>query len=462
MQASSTSPPTEAAPGLIIAAPASGSGKTVVTLALLRAFAQAGVRVASAKIGPDYIDPAYHHAASGAPCLNLDSWAMRPDAFSTLVRQLSDNAALILCEGVMGLFDGAHQNSGDLTSNGSTADVAARTGWPVVLVVDARGQAQSAAALIEGFVQHRRDINVTGVIFNRAGGDRHALMLRDAAARTGVAVLGCLPRDSALILPERHLGLVQAGEHDSLDAFLDGAARIAANALDLDALRALARPANGFAPAHSPNIRGPGLAPLGQTIAIARDDAFAFAYPALLDRWRAMGADLQFFSPLGDEAPNASAGAVYLPGGYPELHAGRLAGNERFLSGLRQAAAGGAAVYGECGGYMVLGETLTSADGAVHRMGGLLPLRTSFAAPKLHLGYRRAETLAATPLGQPGTRFTGHEFHYAAIVEEGPGPALFRVADASGGGISDAGLAIGTVAGSFVHLIDHAAEDTPA
>lgn len=448
-----------ATPGLIIAAPASGGGKTIVTLSLLRAFARKGLRVASAKIGPDYIDPAYHHAASGAPCLNLDSWAMRPDAFSTLVRQLSDNAALILCEGVMGLFDGAEQKFGDQSSTGSTADVAARTGWPAVLVVDARGQAQSAAALIEGFVRHRRDIDVTGVVFNRVGGDRHARMLRDAAAQAGVSFLGCLPRDPALILPERHLGLVQAVEHNALDDFLNSAARIAADAIDLDALRALARPAKSFAPADSPTASGPGLAPLGQTIAIARDDAFAFTYPALLDQWRAMGADLRFFSPLGDESPGAGADAVYLPGGYPELHAGRLADNEGFLTGLRQAATDGAAVYGECGGYMVLGETLISADGAVHRMSGLLPLRTSFAEPKLHLGYRRAETLATTPLGQPGARFTGHEFHYATIVEEGPGPALFRIADASGCARADTGLAIGTVAGSFVHLIDRAPKE---
>lgn len=449
---------------MIFAAPASGSGKTIVTLALLRAFARAGMRVASAKIGPDYIDPAYHRAASSAPCLNLDSWAMRPGAFSALVRQLSDNAALILCEGVMGLFDGARQKPGDQTSNGSTADVAARTGWPVVLVVDARGQAQSAAALIEGFVRHRRDINVTGIIFNRVSSERHAHMLRDAAARTGVTVLGCLPRDPALILPERHLGLVQAGEHDSLEAFLNGAARIATDAIDLDALRALARPAHGPSTAISPNspepnapgLNSPGPAPLGQTIAIARDDAFAFTYSALLDQWRAMGAAVRFFSPLNDDAPDADADAIYLPGGYPELHAGRLAGNEGFLAGLRRAATRGAAVYGECGGYMVLGETMMSADGETHRMSGLLPLRTSFAKPGLHLGYRHAQTLVATPLGAVGARFTGHEFHYATIVEEGPGPALFRVADASGGARANAGLAIGTVAGSFVHLIDRA------
>jgi cobyrinic acid a,c-diamide synthase len=453
MTTPASSPSHGGAPGFIIAAPASGSGKTIVTLALLRAFARADVKVASAKVGPDYIDPAYHRAASGAPCVNLDSWAMQTDTFSNLVHHVSANADLVICEGVMGLFDGALLQSE--SGNGSTADAAARTGWPVVLVVDARGQAQSAGALIEGFVRHRRDINVAGVIFNRVGSDRHAETLRAAAEQSGVAVLGCLPRDPALALPERHLGLVQAGEHDSLEVFLDNAARIAATALDLDALQKLAQPTRLRAPLRD-LIAGPP--PLGQTIAIARDDAFAFTYPAVLDQWRAQGAALHFFSPLSDEAPGADVDAVYLPGGYPELHAGRLAGNDKFISGVRNAATRGAKIYGECGGYMILGDALTDGDGHTHRMTGLLPLRTSFAAPKLHLGYRRAETLTATPLGAARTTFTGHEFHYAAITEEGPGQALFRIADAAGAARGDTGLTVGAVAGSFIHLIDQ----TPA
>ena len=460
-----STPPAPVAPGVIIAAPASGGGKTTVTLALLRAFSRAGVKVASAKIGPDYIDPAYHRAGIGvageASCVNLDSWAMQAGTFSNLVHKVSENADLVICEGVMGLFDGALTQKA--IGNGSTADAAARTGWPVILVVDARGQAQSAGALIEGFVRHRQDINVAGVIFNRVGSDRHARTLRAAAEQSGVIVLGCLPRDPALALPERHLGLVQAGEHDSLEAFMDNAAGIAATALDLDALQKIARPTGLRTPFRGPASQdSSGPPPLGQTISIARDDAFAFTYPAMLDQWQAQGAALHFFSPLGDESPDADADAVYLPGGYPELHVGRLAGNDKFISGVRDAAARGAAVYGECGGYMVLGDALTDGDGHTHQMIGLLPLRTSFAVPKLHLGYRRAETLTATPLGAAQTKFTGHEFHYASIIVEGPGQALFQVSNAAGDAQGNAGLVVGGVAGSFMHLIDRVIDGASA
>jgi cobyrinic acid a,c-diamide synthase len=195
---------------------------------------------------------------------------------------------------------------------------------------------------------------------------------------------------------------------------------------------------------------------LGRHIAVARDDAFVFAYPAVLDGWRRLGAVLSFFAPLADQAPDPAADAVYLPGGYPELHAGRLAACERFLAGLRQAAGRGAVVYGECGGYMVLGETLTDADGRTHPMAGLLPLATSFAERRLHLGYRAVRLLAQGPLGCAGAPFRGHEFHYATILCEGDAEALFAVADSCGADFGAAGLRRGSVMGSFIHLIDRA------
>ncbi|MBI3707826.1 MAG: cobyrinate a,c-diamide synthase, partial [Proteobacteria bacterium] len=203
-----------AAPGLILAAPASGSGKTIIAAALIRSFRRAGVSVAAAKAGPDYIDAGYLAAASGRPCLNLDPWAMRPATLAALAQRLSTSAEIVLCEGVMGLFDGI-----DAAGAGSTADLAAATGWPVVLVVDVRGQAASAAALVAGFAGHRSDIRVAGVIFNRVGGQGHVDTLLQAMAATlpGLRVLGCVPRHAALALPERHLGLVQAREHGHLD-----------------------------------------------------------------------------------------------------------------------------------------------------------------------------------------------------------------------------------------------------
>ncbi len=198
------------------------------------------------------------------------------------------------------------------------------------------------------------------------------------------------------------------------------------------------------------------ISPLGQRIAVASDTAFAFAYPHLLAAWREAGAEILPFSPLADQAPDLAADAVYLPGGYPELQAGRLAGNRCFLDGLRAAAGQGRAIYGECGGYMVLGTGLTDAEGQRHAMAGLLPVETSFAERRLHLGYRRTALAAATPLGAAGTVWRGHEFHYASILSEGPGEALFEAWDAEGAPLGRLGRRAGSVFGSFFHLIDRA------
>ena len=432
-----------ATPALIVAAPASGSGKTVLTLALLRHLRNAGVAVSSFKVGPDYIDPAFHAAASGRVCHNLDGWAMRPTTLARLAAAAGADADLVIGEGVMGLFDGATGGAG------STAELAARAGWPVVLVVDVGGQAASAAATVEGFAGHRAGVDVAAAIFNRVGGAGHTRLLRDAMADSDVPLLGCVPRDPGLTLPDRHLGLVQAAEHADLDAFLDAAADIVARHIDVGALRDLARPGRLPAPDGVTT-----LPPLGQRIAVARDTAFAFAYPAALDGWRAAGAELLAFSPLAGDAPDGTADAVYLPGGYPELHAGTIAGNAAFLDGLRAAAGAGKPVYGECGGYMVLGDGLVDAEGARHAMAGLLPLETSFAERRLHLGYRQAVLSGDGPLGAGGTAFRGHEFHYATVIEEGAAEPLFACRDAGGSDIGPAGRRRGSAMGSFVHLID--------
>lgn len=434
--------------GLILAAPASASGKTTLTLALLRHFRRGGMRIASAKSGPDYIDTAFHSAASGTPCLNLDAWAMRRETIAALVAALEREAELVLCEGAMGLFDGAGS-----AGRGSTGDLAALTGWPVVLVVDVAGQAGSAAALLRGFMSHRPDVQVKGVIFNRVGGPRHAAMLENSVrtALPELPILGHVPRVAELALPERHLGLVQASEHPDLDGFLDRAAALVSAALDLERLLGLARKSSLAAlPPAQP------LPPLGRRIAVARDVAFAFAYPAMLAGWRSAGAELLMFSPLADQAPDASADAVFLPGGYPELHAGKIAASKRFLTGVRDAAGRGAAIYGECGGYMVLGQGLIDAAGVRHAMAGLLPLETSFAERRRELGYRHARLAAAGPLGAAGAAFRGHEFHYATIVDEGAAPPLFAAADADGADLGAAGRIQGRVMGSFMHLVDRA------
>ncbi len=435
--------------GLIFAAPKSGSGKTLIVAGLLRHLRERGIRVAAAKCGPDYIDPTFHALASGAPCLNLDPWAMRPATLAGLVGELEGTAELVLCEGVMGLFDGAGPDG----EAGSTAELARFTGWPVVLVVDAIGQGASVAALVAGFAGHDRRVPLAGVILNRVTSERHRALLTDAIARhlPDLPVLGAVTRDDALSLAARHLGLVPAGERCDAAALLERAGAQIGEALDVDRLIGLARRSRGGEAA-----TGTGLEPLGRHIAVARDDAFMFAYEATLAGWRGQGAVMSFFSPLADEAPDPAADAVYLPGGYPELHTGKLAGAAQFLDGLRLAATAGKTIYGECGGYMVLGEALTDGNRETHRMAGLLPVHTSFAAPRRHLGYRTARLLSSGPLGGADAPFRGHEFHYASIVEEGDADPLFAVADASGADLGRAGMQRGRIAGSFIHLIDRA------
>jgi cobyrinic acid a,c-diamide synthase len=434
--------------GLIVAAPASGSGKTLVTAGLLHHLCRAGVDVAAAKAGPDFIDPTLHAAASGRACLNLDVWAMRKATLAGLVAELEATADLVLCEGVMGLFDG----TGTGGETGSTAELARLTGWPVVLVVDAHGQGASVAALLHGFTGYDPRLHPVGVIFNRVSSARHRELLAQAVARhmPDLACLGSLPADPALTLPSRHLGLVPAGELAATDAVIDRAAAMIGTAVDIGRLAGLAQ-SSGFDGV--PRTRG--IPPLGRRIAVARDEAFRFAYPTLLQGWRREGAELAFFSPLADEPPDPSADAIYLPGGYPELWAGRLAAATAFAPALRRAAGAGKPIYGECGGYMVLGESLTDADGRSHRMTGLLPLSTSFAERRLHLGYRCATLLASTPLGHAGARFRGHEFHYATIVSESrAADPLLSVTDAAGKELGVGGLRRGSVFGSFIHLVD--------
>jgi cobyrinic acid a,c-diamide synthase len=430
--------------GMLIAAPSSGSGKTVVTLGLMRALTRSGIVVSPGKAGPDYIDPAFHAAASGQTCFNFDPWAMRQGLLEDRAARSSEQGLLVI-EAMMGLFDGAADGTG------SAADLASLLSLPIVLVIDCGRMSQSVAAIATGFARFREDVHVAGVILNKVGSNRHETMLRNALDGTGLPVLGVLRSNPDLRLPERHLGLVQASEHVELEAFIDAAADAVEVACDLPALMALAQSASSLRPSSEPV----GIAPLAQHIAVARDIAFAFSYPHLLEGWRRQGAELSFFSPLKNEAPSADAGAVYLPGGYPELHAGRIATAETFKSGMQHAARSGAVIYGECGGYMVLGEGLIDADGKRHEMLGLLPLVTSYAARSRHLGYRRLRSLVPDVFAGA---FTAHEFHYSKVVSEGAVGRLFEAEDATGEPLGPVGLRLGTVCGSYMHLIDRIGE----
>ncbi|HEY4166589.1 MAG TPA: cobyrinate a,c-diamide synthase, partial [Reyranella sp.] len=386
---------------------------------------------------PDYIDTAILARVAGQPAINLDPWAMRPDRLRQLAGTHAAASDLLLVEGVMGLFDGAADGTG------STADLAATLKLPVVLVVDAERQGQSLAALVQGFARFRADVEIAGLILNRVATTRHERMLTDALRPIGIPVLGVLPRRDQLVLPERHLGLVLPDEIAAFDAIVQAASGVVEEFVDLNRLLA----SSTIIPScdSSPRKTIPALA---QRIAIARDDAFSFIYEHFLNDWRAAGAELSFFSPLADEPPKTGSDAVFLPGGYPELHGEKLAAADRFRAGLQASATAGALIYGECGGYMVLGDTLTDKAGVTHRMAGLLPITTDISRPKRTLGYRRLTH--DSPLPWPKA-LTGHEFHYSSGSGAVP---LFAATDALGTALPPMGAVQGRVMGSYAHVID--------
>ncbi len=434
--------------GLIVAAARSGAGKTTLTLGLLRALRKQGVAVQPFKCGPDYIDPAFHTAAAGRQSVNLDTWAMRPQLIDALIASHAADADLCVVEGVMGLFDGAPRRG--QSACGSTADLAALTGWPVVLVLDVSAQSETAAAIVLGCKMYRDDLTIGGVILNMSASARHEMAIAPAIEALGISVLGAIRRSETLSLPDRHLGLVQAVETTDLDNYLERAAANVVGAVDLASLSALARP---LRQSEAASGAGDGMRPPGQRIAVAQDAAFTFLYPHLLEGWRHAGAAISTFSPLADEAPPTDSDAVWLPGGYPELHAGALASAERFKHGMRTLAARDIPMHGECGGYMVLGAGLETADGQRHAMLGLLGLETSFRQRRLHLGYRRARLLPNSAAALAASELWGHEFHYSTVVAN-PDLPLADIVDAMGDTVAERGSRRGSVTGTFFHLID--------
>jgi cobyrinic acid a,c-diamide synthase len=431
--------------GILISAPSSGTGKTTVMLGLLRAFSDMGLRVQPFKSGPDYIDPAFHHAAARKASFNLDSWGMDEGLMNTIVAE-GEDADIAIAEGSMGLYDGVATKGA--SGFGSSAETAVRFGWPVILVVDVSGQAQSAAATALGFMNYMPDLPFGGVILNRVASPRHERLARLGMEQAGIKVLGMLPRRGDLALPERHLGLIQAIEHPDLEQAISNYASFLSEHVDLEAIRAVAQGTN-------PPKVGRLVRPPAQRIALARDAAFSFTYPHLLKAWRTEGAEILPFSPLNDDlVPDADL--VWLPGGYPELHAGTLAGANKFLTSLREHAAT-KPVHGECGGYMALGTTLIDKEGVAHKMAGLLGVVTSYEKRKFHLGYRQAVLQEAVLGYQRGSRLRGHEFHYSTILEE-PDAPLAQVTDADGNLVSETGSLRGHVSGTFFHMISEATE----
>ena len=418
--------------GVLIAATSSRSGKTTVTLGLARALKNSGHDVRVAKSGPDYIDPAFHQIASGHPCYNLDGWAMSDKR----IAHLAAKGGYLIVEGAMGLFDGS------MSGKGSSASIAKSLDIPVVLVVDCAALAHSVAAIVKGFLSHDPDVRFAGIILNQIGSDRHLAVLKDALKGIDCPILGTISRNATLVRPSRHLGLVQAHEDEGIETFIDAASKVISQTVDLAAITKAARPLK--------QLPLPGLIPpLGDHIAIAMDTAFSFVYPHITTDWAAAGARITTFSPLADETPDKTADAIYLPGGYPELHAPALTRAGKFRSALRHAANQGKTIYGECGGYMVLGKSIVDANNIPHPMVGLLDLQTSFAKRKLHLGYVDLQASSGPLKGH----WKGHEFHYAATTHE-HGTPLFRAQKTGSNESIPMGLVSGSVSGSFAHIID--------
>ena len=434
--------------GLIIAAASSHSGKTLVTMGLIGALRKRGLSVAAAKCGPDYIDPKFLEAASSRAAVNLDPWAMTPERLKALAAGQAAGADMLVVEGVMGLYDGGTGGAG------STASLAAALGLPVLVIVDGQGTAQTAAAVADGLARQAEGFSVIGALVNRCGSARHGDLLREGFAKIDIPLIGTVARSGDITVPSRHLGLVQASEHGGLDGLVAQAAALIEAGVDLDRIMDLTARVDqgGFsAPCFEAECRATALPPPGQRIAVAQDVAFAFAYPHMLQGWHGAGAEISTFSPLADEAPDLQADCIFLPGGYPELHAGPLAAAGAFRSAMLKAADRGALIYGECGGYMMLGDAIIDADGGSHAMLGLLPLTTSFAERKLHLGYRRLTPLSGALWDMP---LQAHEFHYASIVSEGPADRLFEAGTADGGPLGEIGLRRNRVMGSFAHVIE--------
>ncbi len=432
-------------PRIVIAATASGVGKTTVTVGLIAALRARGLRVRAFKCGPDYLDPTYHARVLGQPSQNLDSWMMGREAIVTTLAHAAQDADIAVIEGMMGLFDGTTPTSDE----GSTAEIAKWLDTPVILALDASGIARTVCAVAAGFSRFDPAVRVSGLICNRVGGQGHLDLLRQA--RPEVPVLGGFPDQPELAFPERHLGLLSATENDVPDELFSAWAQLAADWLDLDAIVAIARsapplavPVSSERPEHSrPRCR----------IAIAYDEAFHFYYDDNLRRLEELGAELIRFSPCHDSALPTADG-LYFGGGYPEAHASELAGNLAMLSEIRAFAARGGPIYAECGGLMYLCEAIRTLDGEQSPMAALVP-GVAVMQPGLQaLGYVEVETGAETILGPAGTRFRGHQFRYSTLENSGSSlraSRTYRVTPRWGRGAFDEGFTSRNVLASYVH-----------
>ncbi|MFZ6030789.1 MAG: cobyrinate a,c-diamide synthase [Chloroflexota bacterium] len=432
-------------PRLIVAAPASGSGKSLIASGLMAAFARQ-TTVQGFKVGPDYIDPMYHSAATGRPSRNLDTWMLSPETVRQSFGRACQAADMAVIEGVMGLFDGYDSSP----FNGSTAEVAHLLDAPVVLVMDCARMSGSAAATAHGFHTFVPEVRLAGVICNRVGGKRHTVWLRESIERLGLPVLGCLPYLPNLQVPERHLGLFTVAERpDAVRHFLAAAADAMQQHLDLPTLRAVAGAAAPFECGET--LQEPAGPAVAVRIAVARDEAFCFYYEDNLDELRRAGATIVPFSPLQDGHLPLDISGIYLGGGYPELYAAQLSANHTLLDEIRAAHRRDAPIYAECGGlmYLAAGIHLPAGD---FPLAGLLPGWCSMGT-HLNMGYREVKTMRAGLLGAAGQTLRGHEFHYSQWENPIPIQAAYRISPRNYGDQPRLdGFTHGNLQAAYVHL----------
>ena len=420
-----------AVPCLVIGGTHSGVGKTSVATGLMAAFTARGLKVQAFKVGPDFIDPGFHRAATGRPSHNLDGWMLSRAANADIFARAAQDADLAIVEGVMGLFDG-YSGSDEA---GSTAEMAKGLGAPVVLVMDAGAMARSAAAMLHGYATFDPRLAVGGVIFNRVNGAGHYRYLCDAVqAAREAEPLGYLPVDDAIRLPERHLGL-ELAEEVATPQYLQALVRWVSATVDLDAVFAMA--ARVALPEHDE----PHMAARVR-IGVARDRAFCFYYEENLNWLRRGGAELVEFSPIADSRLPADVGGLYLGGGYPELHAEQLSANACMRKAVREFASAGGPVYAECGGLMYLTEAIVDGAGREFGMAGVFPTRARMQTKPAALGYLEVEAAADHLWLRRGERLRGHQFRYSAIDAM---PESIQRA-------YDLGYTAGNVLGSYVHL----------
>jgi cobyrinic acid a,c-diamide synthase len=428
----------------VLAGISSGVGKTTISLALIRALQKRGLRVQSFKCGPDFLDTGHHGAIAGRAARNLDTWLLSADANREIFSRGVATADAAVVEGMMGLFDGVAGG----TETGSSAEIAKLLGLPVILVLDASRSARSIAAVVKGFATFDSDLHLAGVILNRAASERHFTLLRDAiVANTDVAVLGWFPRSAETAIPERHLGLRTAEEMPDNDARAEKLAALAESHLDIEKILALKPSRNVVSELkHTAFSKSDPV-----RIGVLRDEAFSFYYEDNFDLLRDAGAELVFFSALRDAFPE-DLDALYVGGGYPEIHAERLSTNTALMSALREFAATGKPVYAECGGLMLLGETLTLRDGRTFAMSGVLPVAFTMTERLVHFGYAEVEMTEDCPLGASGTCIRGHSFHYSSAEAAAELKTAYHVRYSLSGREEREGYLRGNVLGSYIHL----------